>query len=178
MPINKTYRELQELKGLFADPKYYRQAWKSVGNAILMNPAAKPIERTDKDGNETDQSKLERYTYEELNRDLKAIQGPDRHVTELEMILACQAQKARTDTGAAVFIRDTLGAKPVDETKVDQTVNNVYEGLSDEELEAIAAMRAKKAAEQAAVPAATPPHLHCNNGGDNLEDQASIEEDD
>ena len=146
--INKTYRELSELKGLFADPKYYRQAWKSVGNAILMNPATKPIERTDKDGYETDSSKLESYTYENLNRDLKELQGKDRQVTELEMILACQAVKARTDTSAAIFIRDTLGAKPVDESKMEQTVTNVYENLSDEELEVIAAMRAEKAKQE------------------------------
>lgn len=144
--INKTYRELGELKGLFADPRYFRQAWKSVGNAILMNPARKPITRLDKEGNETFDSLVEKYSYEDLARDLKAIQGPDREPTELEMILACQAVKARTDTSAAIFMRDTLGAKPVDESKVDQTVN-AYDTLSDEELELIAELRKKHAEE-------------------------------
>ncbi len=142
--INKTYREIGELKGLFADPKYFRQAWKSVGNAILMNPARKPIERRDKNDNETFDSLVEKYTYEDLARDLKAMQGPDREPTELEMILACQAVKARTDTSAAVFMRDTLGAKPVDESKVEETVN-AYDTLSDDELELIAELRRKKA---------------------------------
>jgi hypothetical protein len=57
--------------------------------------------------------------------------------------------KARTDTSAAVFIRDTLGAKPVDETKVDAQLSNPYEQLTDEELEVLQAMREKKALEAA-----------------------------
>ena len=164
--INKTYREIGELKGLFADPRYVRQAWKSVGNAILMNPAKKPLERTDKDGNETYESRLEKYTYEDLNRDLKAIQGKDREPTELEMILACQAVKARTDTSAAVFIRDTLGAKPVDESKNDVTVN-AYDTLSDEELELIAELRRKNAAEANAAETAMRMRVNCK--GENLD---------
>lgn len=146
--INKTYRQLKEVENLFKDPRYIRQAWKSVGNAILLNPAQKPHSRYDKNENETVDSLIERYTYENLSRDLKAIDGPDREVTELEMILACQAVKARTDTAAAVFVRDTLGAKPVDESKLDAHVENEYAGLSDEELELLAAHRSAKAAEQ------------------------------
>lgn len=146
--INKTYRQLKEIENLFKDPRYLRQAWKSVGNAILLNPAQKPRQSYDKNGNETVDSMIENYTYENLSRDLKAIDGPDREVTELEMILACQAVKARTDTGAAIFVRDTLGAKPVDESKLDARVENEYSGLSDEELELLASHRSAKAAEQ------------------------------
>ena len=60
------------------------------------------------------------------------------------MILQCQIVKARYDTAAATFVRDTLGAKPVDETKLDASVNNPYEQLSDEELELIAKVREEK----------------------------------
>ena len=60
------------------------------------------------------------------------------------MILQCQIVKARCDTSAATFVRDTLGAKPVDESKIDASVTNPYESLSDEELEALAKMRAAK----------------------------------
>ena len=60
------------------------------------------------------------------------------------MMLHCQIVKARYDTAAATFVRDTLGAKPVDESKIDAQVNNPYESLSDEELELIAAARAAK----------------------------------
>ena len=60
------------------------------------------------------------------------------------MILHCQMIKARTDTAAATFIRDTLGAKPVDESQIDANVNNPYENLTDEELEMLANFRKTK----------------------------------
>ena len=141
---NKRTREEKELENLFADPKYCRQAWKFIGQAILMSPAIKPIPTTDKDGNETFNCTLEKYTYSALKRDIDTLGKENREPTELEMILSCQAVKARYDTSAAVFIRDTLGAKPVDETKMDATVNNPYESLTDEELMMLQAMREKK----------------------------------
>jgi hypothetical protein len=141
---NKRTREQKELENLFSDPKYSRQAWKAIGQAILCSPAVKPIPRTDKDGNDEFSYTLEKYTYEALKKDIDELGKENRAPTELEMILSCQMVKARYDTSAATFIRDTLGAKPVDETKLDAQVNNPYESLSDEELEAIAAMRAQK----------------------------------
>lgn len=141
---NKRTREQKELENLFADPKYCRQAWKAVGQAILMSPAIKPIPSTDKDGNETFNYTLDKYTYNALKRDIETLGKENREPTELEMILACQAVKARYDTSAAVFIRDTLGAKPVDEAKLDAQVNNPYESLTDEELAILAAHRAKE----------------------------------
>lgn len=141
---NKRTREQKELENLFADPKYCRQAWKAIGQAILMSPAVKPIPATDKDGNETFNYTLEKYTYNALKRDIDTLGSENREPTELEMILSCQAIKARYDTSAAVFIRDTLGAKPVDETKLDAQVNNPYESLTDEELMMLQAMREKK----------------------------------
>ena len=144
---NKVIRERKEIENLFADPKYSRQAWKAVGQAILASPATKPIVQTDKDGNETFNYSLEKYTYQALKRDLEILgseTGEPREPTEIEMILACQVVKARYDTSAATFIRDTLGAKPVDETKLDANVNNPYESLTDEELEMLKTMRDKK----------------------------------
>lgn len=145
---NKEYRELREMQNLFSDPKYIREVWRNVGNAILRNPATIPCKQYDKNGEETFESKLQSYTYNQLHGDLHAIgsaageQG--REPTELEMILACQAVRARFDTSAAVFIRDTLGAKPVDESKVEQSVN-VFESLTDEELELLALHRTQAA---------------------------------
>ena len=136
----------KEMKSLFQDPKYYRQAWKAVGNAILQNPAIKAPDQYDKDGNITLQSEIERYCWNKLSKDIKALGEPNREPTELEMILACQAMRARFDTSAAIFVRDTLGAKPVDESKVDASMHNPYEELSDEELELIAERRAALAA--------------------------------
>lgn len=142
---NKNIRELKEMENLFADPKFSRQAWKAVGIAIAMQPAVKPIAVFDKEGNETFNSQVENYSYRKLSSDIAQLGKEQREPTELEMILHCQMVKARTDTSAAVFIRDTLGAKPVDETKLDAQLSNPYEQLSDEELELIRQEREKKA---------------------------------
>ena len=145
MSNNKSVRERKEMENLFADPKFARQAWKAVGSAILRNPAVAPTGQYDKEGNETLNSTIEKYSFDKLSKDIAALGEKDRKPTELEMILHCQIVKARYDTAAAIFVRDTLGAKPVDESKVEAQVKNPYESLSDEELELIAAARAKKA---------------------------------
>ena len=140
--MSKNIREYKEMQNLFADPKFARQAWKSVGQAVLLQPAVEPITAFDKDGNETVNSQIERYSYKKLSDDIKELAKENRKPTELEMILHCQIVKARTDTSAAVFVRDTLGAKPVDETKVDAQVTNPYENLTDAELELLQKHRA------------------------------------
>ena len=141
---NKSRREQLEMLNVFGDPKFTRQAWKAVGNAILRNPATRPIKQYDKDGNETFASQIEEYSYNSLKKDLHTLGEQDREPTELEMILTCQITKARYDTAAATFVRDTLGAKPVDESKVEANLSNQYEQLTDEELELIAAHREQK----------------------------------
>ncbi len=139
---NKSEREFKEMMSVFTDPKTMRTAWRSVGAAILQNPATKPVIVYNKDGDETYASQVENYTYEKLKHDIVALGQPQREPTELEMIMGCQIMRARNDTAAAVFVRDTLGAKPVDESKVEQTVN-AFESLTDEELELLAAHRAQ-----------------------------------
>lgn len=139
---NKPEREFKEMMSVFTDPKTMRAAWRSVGAAILQNPASRPVIVYNKDGDETYSSQVENYTYAKLKQDITALGQKDREPTELEMIIGCQVLRARNDTAAAVFVRDTLGAKPVDESKVEQTVN-AFEALSDEELELLAAHRAQ-----------------------------------
>lgn len=138
---NEYKRTELEMRNLFADPKYVRQAWKAVGNAMLQNPAATPVPMYDKDGNQTLASQLEAYSYNQLAKDIEEISKEKRKPTEIEVILHCQMLKARFDTAAATFVRDTLGAKPVDESKIDAQVTNPYETLSDEELELLAKHR-------------------------------------
>lgn len=151
---NKDLRELKETMNVFSDPKTQREAWRSLGIKLLNNPATKAPEQLDKDGNPTLASSIEQYTYRQLVNDIKRSEQPDREPTEIEMILACQMVKARFDTQAAIFVRDTLGAKPVDESKMDATLSaNQYEQLSDEELELLAAHRAQKAADDQRSPA-------------------------
>lgn len=132
---NKSYRELLETRNVFADPAYCREAWKSVGTAILLSPAIGCIGDID-----TRDGSIEAYTYDKLCRELKDI---GRKPTELEMIFHCQAARARFDTSAAVFVRDTVGAKPIDESKV--TVGrSQYEEMSDDELEALLRYRQQR----------------------------------
>ena len=140
---NKTYRELLETRNVFADPAYCREAWKSVGTAILLSPAIGCIGDID-----TRDGSIEAYTYRKLTEELKDI---GRKPTELEMIFHCQAARARFDTSAAVFVRDTVGAKPIDESKV--TVGrSQYEEMSDDELEALLRYRQSKTYEAESVP--------------------------
>lgn len=139
---NKSEREFKEMMSVFTDPKTMRVAWRSVGAAILQNPATKPVIAYDKNGDETYASTVENYSYAKLKHDIVALGQKNREPTELEMIMACQILRARNDTAAAVFVRDTLGAKPIDESKVEQTVN-AFEELTDEELELLAQHRAQ-----------------------------------
>lgn len=133
---NKSYRELLETKNVFADPAYCREAWKSVGTAILLSPAIGCIGDID-----TREGSIEAYTYRKLTEELKSL---GRKPTELEMIFHCQAARARFDTSAAVFVRDTVGAKPIDESRV-QVSRSQYEEMSDDELEALLRYRNSKA---------------------------------
>lgn len=152
---NKSERERKEMANLLEDPKFMRKAWQAIGHSILRQPASKPVVQIDKDGNETRNSEIERYTYNTLADDLKKLGGEgERQPTELEMILGCQIAKARTDTQAAVFVRDTVGAKPVDESKLDAVVETGYESMSNEELELLAAVRDGRVQVVPMVPAA------------------------
>lgn len=141
---NKISRNTLEMINLFEDPKFSRKAWKSIGAMIANRPAAKIPTIVDKDGNQTFGSQIEQYSYNKLCEDIKEICSDRTEPTELEMILQCQFVKARFDTQAATFVRDTIGGKPVDETKMDMQVNNPYEQLSDEELELLAEHRKAK----------------------------------
>ena len=139
---NKQDRENKELQNCIKDPRYARQFWRSVGTAIANRPAVRTPTTLDKDGNETLQSIIENYSYNKLKADIERMtHDKNTEPTEIEMIMQCQMVRARYDTAAATFIRDTMGAKPVDESKVAATVSNPYEDLSDEELELLAKHR-------------------------------------
>ena len=147
---NKYQRERDEFANHFADPKYCRQAWQSVGNMILNRPAVSPLALYDKDGNPTYDFLVEQYAYNKLQDDIRTLSSPlderqaqDYQPTELELLLQCQVIHARHSTPAATFVRDTVGAKPVDESKQSVTVND-YSRLTDDELEALAAYQAQR----------------------------------
>lgn len=134
-------RRDKEIDALIKDSKTMRQLWRSVGTAIAQRVATRTPMQFDKNGEPTHNSLVEEYSYNALVRDLDNLRRDDGQPTELEMLLQCQMVHARHDTAAAVFIRDTLGAKPVDESKTEVSVTNPYEQMSDEELEWLAARR-------------------------------------
>lgn len=159
---NITKREIKELQSLFADPRYVREAFKSVGIALLQNPATRSPEVYDKNGVLTGETIIAQYSYDQLAKDIKEIYKQDRAPTQLEMIMMCQMVRARYDTSAAVFVRDTLGAKPIDESK-QQLIQNDYENLTDDELEMLARYRAA----QSIGPSSSAPNPSCNTGDTN-----------
>ena len=162
---NITKREIKELQSLFADPRYVREAFKSVGIALLQNPATRSPEVYDKNGVLTGETIIAQYSYDQLAKDIKEIYKQDRAPTQLEMIMMCQMVRARYDTSAAVFVRDTLGAKPIDESK-QQLIQNDYENLTDDELEMLARYRAAQSVGSLDSPGSAP-NPSCNTGDTN-----------
>lgn len=138
----------KEYEAVFNNPKIARKMWRNIGLAIAMRPATKPAVQLDKNDNETFESAVQRYTYDKLMKDVDNLLFGNEGPTEMEMIMACQAVIARTNPSAFAAFLDRTGGKPIDESKLDAQVTNPYETLSDEELEMIAEMRARKAAQQ------------------------------
>ena len=151
---NVQERQRKEMMNLFNDPRFSRKAWQAVGLALLQRPAIVTPVMYNKEGNETRDSLIECYSYDKLAADIEALGGGYKPI-ELEMILQCQMVHARHNPASAQFIRDTLGAKPIDESKSDVMVHNQYETLSDEELELLAARRKAQTTE----PSASLPHV-------------------
>ena len=164
---SKEERQRKETEALFKNPRYAREAWKSVGIAILNSPAQAPINMEVP----TLDNLIEHYSFDSLCKDVATIvEGNRKEPTELEMIFRCQAIHARHNTNAAVFVRDTVGGKPVDESKVEQTNYNMFEQLSDDELEILVQYREQQAAAQRDAATAT--------SSDLVEQDASLTSDD
>lgn len=133
---NREIGEQREFEALFANPKSARAQWQLEVCKRYAKPAMKPILLTDKDGNETQQSRIERAVWDHIIEEHKA-QGINRLPTEGEMMEACQQYYARHNAASYVARRDSMGAKPIDETKQNLQVNNPLEELTDEELSVV-----------------------------------------
>lgn len=130
---NKQIREQREFETLFKNPKHARAMWSQNVIDRYARTALEPIAIHDKDGNLTPTSQIERAVWNHLKNELKE-RGEDRLPTEGEMMEACQQYYARHSSSSYVAKRDSMGAKPIDETKQQVSVNNPLEDLSDEEL--------------------------------------------
>lgn len=129
----KQLREQREFETMFKNPKHARSMWAQNVIDRYAKPALRPISITDKDGNLTATSQIELAVWNHLKAELEAA-GQDRLPTEGEMMEACQQYYARHNASSYVARRDSMGAKPIDETKQNVSVNNPLEDLSDEEL--------------------------------------------
>lgn len=131
---NKQMREQREFETLFKNPKHARAMWAQTVIDRYCKPAMPPAVIKDEKGNPTKESQLEMQIWDYLVNELKAA-GFNRNPTEGEMMEACQSYYARHNSASYVARRDSMGAKPIDETKVTVSQHNPLEDLSDEELE-------------------------------------------
>ena len=130
---NKQLREQREFETMFKNPKHARAMWAENVISRYAKPALQPIPVTDKDGNLTPTAQIEMAVWKHLKSELEAM-GSDRLPTEGEMMEACQQYYSRHNAAAYTARRDSMGAKPIDETKQSLTMNNPLEDMSDEEL--------------------------------------------
>ena len=130
---NKQIREQREFETMFKNPRHARSMWAEKVIERYAKPALEPIKVYDKDGNLTPTSQIEHAVWNHLKRELEET-GSSRLPTEGEMMEACQQYYARHNASSYTARRDSMGAKPVDETKQNVSVNNPLEDLSDEEL--------------------------------------------
>lgn len=155
MNENKKIRDTREFEALYRDPKYARLAWSDNVAKSYFRPAIKPLLLYDKDGNLTPSAMIEQNAYNAVVEELK-LQGLDRLPTEGEVMERCQAYYARHNAAAYTARRDSLGAKPIDETKINATVSNPYGDMTDEELQVMVDALEKYREEQKALRAPEP----------------------
>ena len=130
---NKQIREQREFETMFKNPKHARAMWSQNVIDRYAKPALEPIKIYDKDGNLTPTSQIELAVWAHLKQELEAA-GSSRLPTEGEMMEACQQYYSRHNASSYTARRDSMGAKPIDETKQNVQVNNPLEDMSDEEL--------------------------------------------
>lgn len=130
---NKQMREQREFEQLFKNPKHARAMWAQTVIDRYAKPALEPIKIYDKDGNLTPTSQIEVAVWTHLVNELRTM-GSDRLPTEGEMMEACQQYYSRHNAASYTARRDSMGAKPIDETKQQVSVNNPLENMTDEEL--------------------------------------------
>lgn len=135
--MERTERELMELKNQFFNPKFAKDVWRGEMQRMAATFAIEPEPQYDKDGNQTYESKVEKKCYDDIMKQYG-------FVPEFLLVIRCQAVLGRSSTPAATFIRDSIGLKPIDESKIDHKMLNPYEDLSDEELELLRLHRENK----------------------------------
>ena len=138
--MDKVEREKREYHSLFSDERYAKKAWKEFfGQSLAYRGKALPIATDPKTGEPTFQSNIDLEAYNNVKARLKE-QGIDREPMQAELIVECSVIRARFDNNLLNTVLDRTAGKVKDEITVNKSP---YEELTDEELELLAANRAK-----------------------------------
>lgn len=142
--MTKSEREEREYKSLFCDERYAKKAWRDFMGSSLEG-AGKPLPATyDKDGQPTFQSQLDQMAYDNVVARLKE-RGLSREPMQAELIVESNILRARFNDTTFNSLLDRTAGKVKDEISVN---NSPFEDMTDDELEALAAYRAKREAEK------------------------------
>lgn len=143
--MNKSEREQREFKSLMCDQRYAKNAWRALIGEALQGPA-KPLPASyDKEGQPTFQTMLDEMAYNNVKARIMK-EGLSREPMQAELIVECNVLRARHTDMAWGTLLDRTAGKVKEEVSIS---DNPYEDLTDEELDAIYALREKKAEEAA-----------------------------
>jgi DNA primase large subunit len=156
MSKNEIERICKEKASIISNPNNRREQMKINALIDLQRPVTtcpEPYYEYTKDGTpyETLSSQITREVYKQLKQEV--LLGLREYFTQYDMIMRGQSIIGVTSTSHATFVRDSIGLKPVDESKVSTEFSNPFAALKDDELEALAAYRdSKLLGDKSAVP--------------------------
>jgi arginyl-tRNA synthetase len=140
VPMTKEEREAKEYKSLFSDDRYAKQAWRRFIAKSLESDAVTLPEFVDGHGNVTPQSEIYREAMRSVQARLKA-DGLTRKPMKAEILIEASVIRAAFDTSTLNVILDRTAGKVREEISMGV---GQFEALTDEELELLAAHRAKQ----------------------------------
>lgn len=141
--MNKEDREALEFKSLFGDQRYAKKAWRQLIAESLSGEAAMLPPQVDKNGNQTLETDIDIMAYNNVKARLEA-EGKTRKPMQAEVLIECNIIRARFNDAPFNTLLDRTAGKVKEEISL---TDNPYEDLTDEELEALKAMRDAKKAE-------------------------------
>lgn len=137
--MTKAEREEREYKSLFTDERYAKKAWRKFINKSLESDAVVLPDFEDAHGNTTPQSSIYKAAYNAVQNRLHE-EGLNRKPMKAEVLIEATVIRASFDTGTLNVILDRTAGKVKEEINIG---TGQYESLSDEELQLLAAHRAK-----------------------------------
>lgn len=116
----------------------------SVCKIVDMAPTPKYTYLRDGTPVETPESQYIREAWAELEAESMQSGQPRRPPTKWDIMMRCQINIGMASAAHFVNVRDTIGLKPVDESKQEMVITTEYDSLTDEELKLLKEHREKK----------------------------------